>query len=88
MFVAVSVLAWILGIYLPEDKMRNINSFDQCDDGDRSCLYDFFVERMLLGLTMFHAVHALILIGVSRTTDPRAYIQEAFFPIRCLSWLV
>lgn len=51
---------------------------------DVPCQRFYIVYRMGLALATYHGLQALLLVGVDNTQDPRASIQEAFWPLKLI----
>ncbi|KJE94498.1 hypothetical protein CAOG_05132 [Capsaspora owczarzaki ATCC 30864] len=90
MFLTASIAAWILSSSWAEDKMQSTapSYLDfGCNDNDPSCYGTVAVYRVCLGLVLFHTFMALIMYGVSSSSDPRASIQNSWWPLKLALWL-
>jgi len=84
MFLVVSVFAWTTQTGWVNDLFNSIPGMDyQCPTG--RCEGPLVVLRMMFGLTVFHAVMALLVLGVKDSKSGRAGVQNGYslppFPV-------
>jgi hypothetical protein len=83
-----SIFAWIMLTPWAINKLQHL-TFDymkiSCPEG--ACYGWVAVHRINFALGMFHAVLALLLLGVRSSKDPRAGIQNGFWGPKIIAWL-
>ncbi|EGG19994.1 TMS membrane protein [Cavenderia fasciculata] len=60
----------------------DIDVLQICSKQDNECYGALVVYRLTFGLAVYHILLALILIGVKNTENPRAQIQDGYWPVK------
>eukprot|EP01103_Thecamoeba_quadrilineata_P013992 TRINITY_DN4035_c0_g1_i1.p1 TRINITY_DN4035_c0_g1~~TRINITY_DN4035_c0_g1_i1.p1 ORF type:complete len:424 (-),score=38.44 TRINITY_DN4035_c0_g1_i1:89-1360(-) len=85
-FLLVSLLAFI-SLEFGSDLLSWIPVINDCNDSNY-CLGVVSVMRIMFGLTVFHAILSILMIGCQSTGDPRDQIQKSWWGIKLIILLV
>jgi hypothetical protein len=81
-FVLVAVVAYFFSNWAYK-WLEEVPVLKECTtDESRSCYGALAVYRITFGLTIYHAVLALLLIGVQHSRDWRAGLNDGWFPVK------
>jgi len=85
-FILIAVVAFLLSNWSYK-WLEDVPVLKQCmeDGGTVTCYGALAVYRVTFGLTVYHAILALFLIGVKNSTDWRASIQDGWFPVKFIA---
>ena len=88
LFLINSILSWIMLTDWAVKKLEHL-TLDymkiKCMGGE--CYGFFAVHRINFALGLFHLLLALLLVGVHSTRNPRAGIQNGYWPLKIVAWL-
>eukprot|EP01133_Synstelium_polycarpum_P012843 gene12843-15078_t len=82
-FLLVSVLSYVLS-YWASSWFNHIDIFKVCAKDGEDCYGALVVYRLTFALALYHIVLALALIGVKSSSEPRASIQDGYWPVKIL----
>lgn len=88
MLLVNSILSWIMLTDWAIKKLQNL-TLDYMDFkcGGTECYGYVAVHRINFALGLFHAIMAIILLGVRSSKDGRAPIQNGFWGPKIIAWL-
>jgi len=90
LFLLSSITAWVMldpTVARDLQKMSKYTGHVDCKDGDKKCEDDWGqlgVYRVFFAVAVFHALLALIMIGVKSSRDVRASLQNGMWAIKLL----
>eukprot|EP00197_Chlamydomonas_leiostraca_P006389 CAMPEP_0202866810 /NCGR_PEP_ID=MMETSP1391-20130828/8372_1 /ASSEMBLY_ACC=CAM_ASM_000867 /TAXON_ID=1034604 /ORGANISM="Chlamydomonas leiostraca, Strain SAG 11-49" /LENGTH=381 /DNA_ID=CAMNT_0049546795 /DNA_START=130 /DNA_END=1272 /DNA_ORIENTATION=- len=88
-FTLTSVLTWVLRDWASEDFATKIGAVkDFCQDAEdkAACAGGQIAMRISFANFSFFALHALLLLGMTKESDPRIYGHASFWGLKLLLW--
>lgn len=80
-FLLLSIVQWVLSAWANDIIGWIPYVGDDCDTNPSTC-GSLAVYKIAFPLSLFHLLLALLLIGVNSSSDPRAKIQTAWWPLK------
>eukprot|EP01096_Ripella_sp_DP13-Kostka_P000039 TRINITY_DN1005_c0_g3_i1.p1 TRINITY_DN1005_c0_g3~~TRINITY_DN1005_c0_g3_i1.p1 ORF type:complete len:452 (-),score=139.63 TRINITY_DN1005_c0_g3_i1:412-1767(-) len=80
-FLLLSIVQWVLSAWASDIIGWIPYVGDDCDTNPSTC-GSVAVYKIAFPLSLFHLLLALLLIGVNSSSDPRAKIQTAWWPLK------
>lgn len=66
--------------------MLAMHRSEDTEDAQNRCLGKSAVLRLSFGNFLFFAAHLLLLLGVRKRTDWRAFLHAGMFPLQLIAW--
>lgn len=89
LFLVNSIISWIMLTDWAVKKLEHL-TLDymkiKCMGGE--CYGFVAVQRVNFALGLFHLILALLLVGVHSSRNPRAGIQNGYWPVKITAWIV